>query len=436
MSDSSTFPLESLSVAVVGVSQLPVPSGLGADLVLVEQVGVLASAVARLQQQLAVRMAALEREGPPVTDVRGEAVRAGLSGAQAGGLRLLGRFAHQQSELAAAWAAGSVAGEQVDIVRRAAARLDTPALRGDLVAGVLPHLPGLDARATRRVVGFAADQLQPGDPDQEELADHAARYLSWSQTPRGGIVLQGYLPAPESAAFTAMILALRESLRVAGDGLDVGQRNADALAALVARATAQDGPPSGGGLPAVLSLLVDVEQASRVALRDPAEFGTGFQARPRSGATLGGDRPAGDAAVRFGVCCASVSPVLLEPPDPDSLLGRVARAGLVPLAAGRSVRLATPTQRRALQLRDGGCVIPACEIPAAYTQPHHVTGWAIEGATDLDNLVSLCWVHHRLTELGKYVFQRREPDQPAPPGAMQHQEWWIVPPRPGRADAA
>jgi hypothetical protein len=115
--------------------------------------------------------------------------------------------------------------------------------------------------------------------------------------------------------------------------------------------------------------------------------------------------------------------------QPDSLIARVADTPAQPVAVGRAVRLATPTQRQALRLRDRGCVIPGCDIEAGYTQPHHVTGWALGGNTDLDNLVSLCVVHHSLTELGRFEFQARRPGEPAPPGALAHRAWWIFPRR-------
>lgn len=426
--------LDSLTAAAAAAEALPVLAGLGADVVLAEQVQALAGAVAVLQRTLAVRMAALEREGPPVTDVRGDAVRAGLPGRLAGGLRRLGQFAHQHQELAQSWAGGSASAEQVDIVRLGAGRLADPRLREELVAAVLEHLPNLDARATRQVVAGAVDRLQPGDPDQAELCDHAARELLWSRTPRGGIAFQGYLPAAEAEAFTAALAALRRQLRVAGDGLTGGQRNADALAALVARAGAAR-KAKRGRLPAVLTMTVPIDQAGRVALRDPAGFGSDYRARPRSGALFRGRRPAGDAAVRFGMCCADVAPVLVDDPPPGSLLGQLARTTLEPLAVGRAVRLATPAQRTALDLRDGGCAIPGCQMPDEDTEPHHVVGWAVDGGTDLQNLVSLCWVHHRLTELGKFVFLPRRPGEPRPAGALEHALWWIIPPRPDTRQA-
>ncbi|EOM77033.1 HNH endonuclease [Rhodococcus rhodnii] len=67
----------------------------------------------------------------------------------------------------------------------------------------------------------------------------------------------------------------------------------------------------------------------------------------------------------------------------------------VPLAMGRTHRLVTPAQRRALTVRDKGCAFPGCGAPSPWCDAHHVIHWADGGSTDLDNLVLLCGHHHR-----------------------------------------
>jgi hypothetical protein len=68
------------------------------------------------------------------------------------------------------------------------------------------------------------------------------------------------------------------------------------------------------------------------------------------------------------------------------------------LQHGKTRRLATRRQRRALAARDGGCVIPGCTVPPSRCQAHHVTPWVSEnylpGGTDLNNLALLCPFHH------------------------------------------
>ncbi|MFN8074528.1 MAG: DUF222 domain-containing protein [Kineosporiaceae bacterium] len=79
-----------------------------------------------------------------------------------------------------------------------------------------------------------------------------------------------------------------------------------------------------------------------------------------------------------------------------------------PLDVGRSLRLATPTQRRALTARDKGCVIPGCGVPANGCDAHHVVHWGDGGATDLDNLALLCPRHHAAHHQGVWDIEIRD----------------------------
>ena len=71
---------------------------------------------------------------------------------------------------------------------------------------------------------------------------------------------------------------------------------------------------------------------------------------------------------------------------------------------GRVLRLGTEErvfnryQRRAIALRDGGCIIPGCGVPAGWCEIHHVTGHVEGGPTHTDNGVLLCWYHHRFID--------------------------------------
>lgn len=68
------------------------------------------------------------------------------------------------------------------------------------------------------------------------------------------------------------------------------------------------------------------------------------------------------------------------------------------LNQGKTQRLASRRQRRALAARDGGCVIPGCRVPPSRCQAHHVVPWVsrdfLPGRTDIDNLALLCPFHH------------------------------------------
>ncbi|MGH3728619.1 MAG: HNH endonuclease signature motif containing protein [Micromonosporaceae bacterium] len=74
----------------------------------------------------------------------------------------------------------------------------------------------------------------------------------------------------------------------------------------------------------------------------------------------------------------------------------------IPLDVGRTIRLFTRAQRRALILRDRGCAFPGCDRPAHWCEAHHIRHWVDGGATDLHNGVLLCGYHHRVIHKGKW----------------------------------
>jgi ribosomal protein L12E/L44/L45/RPP1/RPP2 len=72
----------------------------------------------------------------------------------------------------------------------------------------------------------------------------------------------------------------------------------------------------------------------------------------------------------------------------------------VPLALGRTTRLATDDQRIALTIRDRCCVM--CGRPAQWCHAHHVRFWEHGGRTDLNNLALVCGECHRLVHHGHW----------------------------------
>jgi hypothetical protein len=69
---------------------------------------------------------------------------------------------------------------------------------------------------------------------------------------------------------------------------------------------------------------------------------------------------------------------------------------------GRSTPKVSPAMKRGLQARDGGCRWPGCERPACWSQAHHFQHWIKGGPTELDNLVLLCYHHHRNVHEGNW----------------------------------
>ncbi len=79
----------------------------------------------------------------------------------------------------------------------------------------------------------------------------------------------------------------------------------------------------------------------------------------------------------------------------------------VPVSAGQAHRSIPPPLRRALDLRDGHCTHPGCDMPARWCDAHHIVHWAQGGRTELANLRLLCRLHHRETHHHQPYPQRK-----------------------------
>ncbi|HYT13968.1 MAG TPA: DUF222 domain-containing protein [Candidatus Nitrosopolaris sp.] len=75
---------------------------------------------------------------------------------------------------------------------------------------------------------------------------------------------------------------------------------------------------------------------------------------------------------------------------------------------GRARRVISGPQRKALRVRDQGCVWPGCDRPASWTSGHHLAHWIHGGATDLHNLILLCHRHHGMVHEGGWQIVRSD----------------------------
>jgi hypothetical protein len=87
-----------------------------------------------------------------------------------------------------------------------------------------------------------------------------------------------------------------------------------------------------------------------------------------------------------------------------------------PLDLGLGRRFFSQAQRRAMVIRDGGCVGPGCDAPPSWCDGAHIRP-AGTGPTDLDNGVLLCWRCHLLHDVQRWRLDR-----------IDHRWWWTPPP--------
>jgi len=345
------------------------------------------------QQRLAAAQLALVRE----LDGRGLAVAQGASSTAVWlreRLRMSIAAAQRLVKLAAAveaapavvrdgLAAGALSLEQAQVVTRAVAAL--PAEVGPAVAD----------KAAATLVGYAADHepvalrrlgeqiLHVVAPDAAEEAEQAAleraeqraerdRYLTLSEGGDGAVRLSGRLGAEAAAVVRAALEPLCHP--IPGDMRSPGQRRADALVDICRMALTTDELPDQGGEPSQVVVTVDYDTLTRQL--GPGLLDTGETLSPET--------------VRRMACDAQILPAVLD------------GAGQ-PLDLGRQRRLVTGALRRALVLRDGGCVFPGCDRPAKWCQGHHIRHWSNGGPTCLSNIALICGYHHRLLHHGGWT---------------------------------
>lgn len=429
-------------------------------------VEVLAGCVAGLEFELARRMHAAASSGSLPLPGPGAMLSArAWSVPWARRLARAGQFASDHPALAGPWAAGIISSEHVDAVARNCDSLSTDELQA-VLEELRPFWGVWSPAAVARFVRAAARMLHPPPSDdvtRDESEAHDSRGLSFSVL-GDTVLLSGELPRLEGEVVMAAIDAFAERLRTEADHVPAAARRADALVELVNAAHARDALPARGGLPVSLNVTVETSGCG-----DPLwSTSRGHDLTP--------------SEQRFASCDAALTPIVVEdarcPDSPAELVSRwwsapdpsadpdsthpasaerhvVARplpaqrvaalAALLagprlPLAVGRTARTATPAQRRALAARDRGCIIPGCRIPAESCQAHHITEWARGGATDIDNLVLICWAHHRQVDLRMWTIRPGRPpavDQATPGHARR--DWpgnngspWTVTPNPRR----
>lgn len=296
--------------------------------------------------------------------------------------------------LAEALAAGSVAPHRAARVARTLERL-APCLPADqqeayaLIATEAAANPEISDGDLGKVchtllVDLLEDARDASQADGVDSLAASSQHLRALTRRRVGPGLTRYtLDAPDGdAALLDGILSGPLAAPVPGPDGELDERSADQRRYDAFKTVLWRGLAEPGALPskARASVLVTV-RADHGGGGGGAGDGDGGRPSGAAFASTGGlltAREAGELA-----CLGEVTPVLLgERGEPIDL--------------GRTERLASPAQFKALVVRDGSCTYPGCTIPSTWCDAHHLVWWSRGGATDLANLALLCPRHHTL----------------------------------------
>jgi hypothetical protein len=189
----------------------------------------------------------------------------------------------------------------------------------------------------------------------------------------------------------AMLDTVRRNLSVPrdeGDTRTAAERRMDGLRQLCAKIL-EHGLPTDNGIRPHLFVTATAETLRAVTHPDDAIDGT------LEPAILHGFGPIGPILLAVLLGDAEVTPILIKDVEPN----------LDVLDVGRTKRLATPKQTKAIWLRQGGiCASDGCHHPIGHI--HHETWWSAGGRTDLADMTGRCAKCHTLIHAGKLTRRR------------------------------
>jgi len=275
-----------------------------------------------------------------------------------------------------ALAGGSIGAEHVDALASATANLEN-----SIAEELFTHAADLLAEAERtspeqfgRSVRGLARHLERDHGIERNRRQRHATFLSRKINAATGMVEGRYAFHPELAnqVFGAVdrdIAAMVKARVASGDDefvrrtYDRNRLAAEALGRLVAGGHQQVRP-----LEADITLVVDARTAATGELHDDSicETGDGLELPP--------------ASVRRLLCGGRITPIIVDP------------GGNV-LNAGRTIRHANRSQRRALRAMYRTCAFHGCDTVFDRCEIHHIHEWEHGGSTDLANLVPLRLSH-------------------------------------------
>jgi hypothetical protein len=259
---------------------------------------------------------------------------------------------------------------------RALSRIATPMNEGDLVM-LAQHAT---AAQVERIVRAARGVLTVEEATRVANRQVAEQYLRADWEEDGSLVLHARMPADVGAALLAAIDHAREQLcadaRGEGGPASVPRlesaTNVDALHLMVESFMANGRAARNGGDRHQIVVNADVD----VILNDS----------PDGVCELDGGPALAPETLRRLLCDASTVLVIRG-------------ADGTPRAASDKTRTIPRRVRRLLHARDKGCRFPGCG-QRRFVDAHHIRHRAHGGGNELENLVELCWFHHRLVHEG------------------------------------
>jgi len=302
--------------------------------------------------------------------------------------RLAGALDGRWHQVAAALADGVVNLAQAQVITHALEVLPTD-LDGELVAKAEAHLVDQAAlfgpRELKHLGEHLLEVIAPESADEAEyqrLLDQerraaAATRVTFKDRGDGSTDLFARLPTPVANRLRTYLEAYTSPRRAAlGEvgALPAPRRRGEALCALLENLP-DTGLPQHGGTATTVMITLPYQQLINDLTAAAADPDVGVVT------TSTGDRLTAGQARRLA-CQARLIPVVL---GTDSEI----------LDLGRSTRLFTPAQRKAMAIRDRECTAEGCSIPAAWCEAHHWRKpWAHGGRTDLADGKLLCPFHH------------------------------------------
>ena len=309
----------------------------------------------------------------------------------------------ESPETSVALAAGEVTLVHAQVlgrVRKAADRTSAGALSTDDHAELLDLARGQDADSFSKSADrwLARRDSVAHDATHEEI--RRRRYLTISST-AAGTHIKGFL---DEVAGRTLQVAVEAAMTRPGadDDRDYGQRCADALVDVAQVAVAGGTLKTGALVRPHVSLImteatfVEARRELRRRARAGKEAVETADGGTRAGGDTGDTRPPGQ-----------VEPAIFEDgtPVPLTELARilcdaqvtrvVVDAEDVPINLGRTARLYSGEQRRAIIARDLHCQFRGCTQPSRWCEVHHIEWWDRDGGeTSIANGILLCVFHH------------------------------------------